>query len=399
MTNTSATLENIRRKALEKVYSDRTIEDWFVILYVIYQKHNRTCSPYDLWLQVVNDASQLGETIRREIIRTKFSKEMNVYTQLARLLGRISAFIGRYVYDLQSIKNNDPIGTLMVDQPFDDYIGGPERFEKWLLLKYPDCCPTCGNRPCICAAYRSIMEDRNNKKYDEFWKTHKAQFMELRKRFSASTDGKLSQATKVMYDSSIENWIGMFRGIYASGHIEVSLESVGFHFLEEVGEVSDGLLCLEELHKYKNQIGVYKAGSVELHKIIEEKAGKDEQYEKFWEEYLSQCKGEKGDVSHDKLLKYLLKINMTLIKEELADVFSWMCAILNKIEALSKNWSPDMRPRSLSEALHAHYRLSEGKVGCSYCSDTICADHCIIGSTVRKSRDTRLQKLEHRLFS
>ncbi len=130
-------LEQRRIRAMRKFYTERTIEDWIVILYGIYQTHNRTCGPYDLWLQVVNDASQLAETIRRQIIRTKFSSEVSVYTQLARIFCRISGFIGRYIYDPPIVRSNDSIGRGLLEEPLDDYIGGEERCEKWILLKYP----------------------------------------------------------------------------------------------------------------------------------------------------------------------------------------------------------------------------------------------------------------------
>jgi len=391
-------LEKKRKIALRKVYNQRTLEDWVIILYCIYKDHNITCGPFDLWLQVVNDASQLGETIRREIIRTKFPSEVNIYTQLARLFCRISAFIGRYVYDPHSIGNNDPIGKLLTKNPLDDYISGEEKYEKWLLLKYPGACPTCGNRPCICAAYRNIMENRENSEYDVFWRKNKSNFLTEKQKYHWTEDG-FSQNTVKMYAANIDSWVDMFSEIYASGHIEVSLESVGFHFLEEVGEVSDGILCFDELYKYKKKLGIYSEKRINLHKIVISRAQQDPKFSKFLKEYQNDYISDKAHNLSEIALNFLLYINMTHVKEELVDVFSWMCAILNKIKATSRHWNPQGRSQSLSDALHQRYQLNDGSVGCSYCNNAICSSKCLISSTARKNIENRTKKLDHHFFS
>lgn len=388
-------MEQKREEALHKPFGKRTIEDWVIILYSIYRRHNRTCGPYDLWLQVVNDASQLAETIRREIIRTRFPSEGSIYTQLARLFCRISAFVGRYTYDFQSVGQDDSIGTNLLERSLGDYIGGRESYEKWILLKYPYSCPTCGSCPCICASYRNIMEDRDNDMYDEFWTQNREEFMKQKHEYRLRGNELSPRVTK-MYDSSIDDWVNMFHVIYSSSHIEVSLESIGFHFLEEIGEVSDGILCLDELLKYKKGRGVYENKTTDLNQKVLDKAAQDPKYIKFLDEYRTIMR--KKQKSSEITREYLLQINMTLIKEELADVFSWMCAILNKVRAASKHWNPRGKSDSLSDALHERYRLKDGSVGCSYCAEAICASDCLIGSTIRKSITIRNQKLEHRLF-
>lgn len=387
-----------RIEALGKTYETRTIEDWIVILYSIYKDHNITSGPYDLWLQAVNDASQLAETIRREIIRTKFPSETSVHTQLARLFCRISAFVGRYLYDHQSVGADDPIGGGLAGETLDDYIGGEEKYEKWILLKYPYSCPTCGTCPCVCASYRNIMENRGSKAYSDFWSRKRKKFIHQKERYSY-VDGDLSHATKEMYEKSIDDWVRVFYDIYASSHIEVSLESIAFHFLEEVGEVSDGLLCIDELHKYRSKVGVYCRDTADLDKSIITQAKQEPKYAKFLDEYKRRRTGDEEREPSDNAYQYLLQINMNVVKEELADVLTWMCAILNKISAMYKHWNPDGKLRSMSDVLHGRYQRISGEVGCLYCSRAICAPDCLIESTIRKSIIKRTEKLEHRLFS
>lgn len=392
------TMEQKRGDALRKDYDKRTIEDWIIILYGIYQEHNRLCNSHELWLQVVNDASQLAETVRRQIIRTKVSSEFNVYTQLARLFCRISAFIGRHIYDSESPLHHDPITELMRLKPLDDYIGGEERYEKWILWKYPYACPTCGNCPCVCAAYRDIMEDRNNPRYDDFWAKNVEQFVTKKNTYRQNDTGPNEKVIELC-NSTIDDWVNMFYDIYGSGHIDMSLESIGFHFLEEIGEVSDGILCLNELFKHKERIGVYRQSKMDLHQKILERAIEDPQYEKFKQEYREKCPSGGEKIASEFAFRRLLEINISLTKEELADVFSWMCAILNKIRAANKYWNPEGQSLTISEALHQRYRTADGRVGCSYCSRAICAHDCLMGSTIRKSIIKRNQKLNHRLFS
>jgi NTP pyrophosphatase (non-canonical NTP hydrolase) len=366
-----------------------------VILFAIYQNHNMHSTPHELWLQVVNDASQLAETIRRQIIRTKRTTDFNVYTQIARLFCRLSAFIGSHLYEPS--RTHNPIASLMQKPPLDDFISGPERYEKWILWKYPNACPTCGNCPCVCAAYRRIMEDRNNSGYDAFWKQHAADFATLKERYR-SANGEVNQEVKTLYEGSLDDWVEMFHKIYGSGHIEMSLESIAFHFLEEIGEVSDGLLCLDELFRYRGTRQDHPVDARSLHDRVIQRAGEDPAHRRFSDEYQAASERWHEDKSEFAFSR-LVDINVSLMKEELADVFSWMCALLNKIDAAAKYWNPEGASHRLADELHDRYSTGPGDTGCSYCGRAICARDCLVESTIRKSIGKRNQKLNHRLVS
>jgi NTP pyrophosphatase (non-canonical NTP hydrolase) len=87
--------------------------------------------------------------------------------------------------------------------------------------------------------------------------------------------------------STLDEWARMIRAIYGPNHRELGLSAICLHFLEEVGEVAKGLRALREL-------GPLEDMKKRRAKIIE-------------------------------------------LEEEIADVFSWILGLLNKLDQILEN--------------------------------------------------------------
>jgi hypothetical protein len=170
---------------------------------------------------------------------------------------------------------------------------------------------------------------------------------------------------------TIESYKGMFHDIYRGRlHIQ-TLDNIGFHFLEEIGEAAVSVRQLSQLRKISE--GNYKGIDSAFLSRLTTVEGIVENYDKY---------GKKPtDINYSSREPDILKARVVGAKMdllgEIGDSFSWFCAILNKLDSISKAMydnhekHKDVLPH-LEEVLVKEYLDSDGKARCPNCQKDPC---------------------------
>jgi len=162
---------------------------------------------------------------------------------------------------------------------------------------------------------------------------------------------------------TISQWQETFKNIYG-GRVHIStLETLGFHFLEEAGEMA---LAVRNLSQLKN-IVAEKIPGIDLALLHELSA-----VEGIVKNYVEYCGIEIDHNSKDpKMLKARIvdaKMSMVI---EIADTFSWFCSVLNKLNSISEE--NGMSLPSLEDGLNQEYFDKDGNIVCPACKNKNCS--------------------------
>jgi len=289
-------------------------------------------SVFDLWCYVLNHAAKLGEAIRRE-----------EYAEAGHEIGRTAVWLFSFIAKLQDPNKKGEDSLFYTATPLSEMI--------W--AKYPNCCPVCyehlvaiprlkGKRDvkewngeikkCRCIL-RSEAVERRKEEEKKFSKDKRDEIRRLRREYARRFKPK---DPKIYSLDSLEE---MFFNVFEPAITLLQPESIGFHFLEEVGEVSE---ALTRLYTFKD-----------------EKEATQELYE-------------------------LRKLE---VENEIADVFSWLFAVSNKLRLIYKKvdrsperlypgieinlpqYAPEM---SVSKRIWAEYKTRQGGFGCRLCGNLTC---------------------------
>ncbi|MCB8967442.1 MAG: hypothetical protein H6660_11165 [Ardenticatenaceae bacterium] len=289
----------------ENNYLDASFEQWALILDKIYGKRNEQRSISEMWLRAVSDASKVGEAVRKSdayeamlYLTHTFGWVITSSTKLLKL-----EFDGKPALLGSDSKPHNCLTNIV-------------------LSKYPSICPYCGGVPCKCSSMRKTVERES--KSERRLRLNKV-------NLQAKEDGILPE--------TISGLSNMFEDIYGQVHYGSSLESIAFHFLEEIGEVASCITSLED-----------------------------------------------GKGRHRELVPYNIQL-----PEEIADVVGWGFAIMSKLSTLAKdadrlvqafNGSQD-KPESLSTSWNSthilpkylwreFYSNSEQQYQCHHCKSNPC---------------------------
>ncbi len=170
---------------------------------------------------------------------------------------------------------------------------------------------------------------------------------------------------------TMSDCLRVFKNIYA-GRIHIhTLEGIGFHFLEEVGEAAVAIRKLGQLRYIASHpdTGVdanFLKGLTSVEGIVNK-----------YEGYMGN--GEKKiliDSRDPEMLKLrIVDAKMELVSE-IADSFSWFCAIQNKLAAISEtileNPATSYFP-TIEGKLEKEYIGKDGKPNCATCKKEVCA--------------------------
>ena len=177
-------------------------------------------------------------------------------------------------------------------------------------LKYPGECGHCYGKACTCDPIRMD-----------------------RKKDKAASYERLLEERKIFHykDYTIEESRRLFYQIFG-GRIHIqSLETIGFHFLEEVGEAA---ICVRQLSQLSHIASNPETGiGLDFLKELSTVEGIVKCYSKYCKgEHIVDLKSKKPDV----LKRRIVDAKMGLIIE-LGDSFSWFFAILNKLMLISES--------------------------------------------------------------
>ena len=305
-----------------KTAEDFTINQWMEIFRKIYEDVDSKRTPVQMWVAATSHFTAMGEAIRR----MHFSDLM---------LAATHAFCWMCSFVMKCNSEKGTVFTLN------------ESFSALVACKYPLVCGHCHERPCHCNPKR--MDEKSDKA---------ARYQEL-----LNLRAKLADAPDTY---GVYQWLEVFNDIYGRLIHMLTLESIGFHFLEEAGEELTAIRSLMQLQRApdENIEGIDKAFLTKLSTF----GGVVELYEKYAGQ---KPETHKQDAEAIKARLVHAKVEMFI---EFADTFSWFCSILYKIMSIAKNCKDDncsfVQP-AFRERLLQEY-LPEGTPQCPSCKECPC---------------------------
>lgn len=177
-------------------HSESTLDDWMNEFWQVYRHRDSNLSPVEMWAMAAEDASKVGEGIRE-------GSPERALNGLAHAFCWVCSFAARLFYD-------ERIAPVLKISGF----RGIATLSDIVWFKYPGLCLRCLRGGCICPVLPQAPE--KNQDWENTVRT-------------AREGGRLPQ--------EIRDWERHFVNIYDTAHFIKSLEELGFHYLEEFGEV------------------------------------------------------------------------------------------------------------------------------------------------------------------
>jgi NTP pyrophosphatase (non-canonical NTP hydrolase) len=213
-----------------------TLDDHIHDIQLIWNRLDSERPIYDTWLHTVNHASKLGEQVRRG----RFNKLLD---ELGDTVMWFLTFVG---------KLQQPTDTRRVRIDEERLLYVPQSLSDIVWSKYPNLCPVCffyyyesdrkdelWGKKCQCLLHPREVETRNEllspNERDEL-NQKKLEKVEALSDYATQAQKRCEQISKV---SDLQD---MFERIYQVNIDSWSLESITFHLLEEIGEVSDAIV-------------------------------------------------------------------------------------------------------------------------------------------------------------
>jgi hypothetical protein len=307
---------------------EKTISQWMGIFNELYEAADSQRQPEQIWIAVMAHSSCIGESIRR------FSFDTLMYSA-AHYFCWLCSFINRC--------NRMPTDVFSLNECLSGIVS----------LKYPLACGHCRQNPCCCDA--ATMDKIANK----------SAHYEL---LAAKRAGMILSAKEY----PMRLWLEAYKSIYGGRVHIVTLESIGFHFLEEVGEAAVAVRQLSQLRTLAD------AGIEGINTSLLDELKTVDEIVKHYQGH-PKPKADPKDIytSHDpEVLKWrLISAKMDMIVE-IGDTFSWFCAILNKLEEIAGTiYEPpnQLRHPTIEKVLLSEYITASGKARCPTCQNNPCS--------------------------
>lgn len=303
--------------------------DWAGKFKVLYENNDQHRHPEDFWTGVMAHLSVVGEAIRK-----------TDYRELLEAAAHAFCWMSGYVTKCNT--GEDPL--FKIDHSLAEMVA----------LKFPWKCGHCGEKTCKCHPVK--MDEANDKA---------AKYRELFSDWSMPINWG---------DWTFRHFIDMFWKIYGGKIHLQTLENIGFHLLEEAGEEAKAVRQLVGLRGITKQNfdGIndeYINNLSSIPNIVDE-------YEnsiKFLKSNYNQASEAqaKKSIDYTSNLPGVLKARLCLSKMdfviELADTFSWLCAVLLKVEKTLERLDSKLYDElKIENYLHKTYKIDDTN------SDAIC---------------------------
>jgi len=325
-----------------KTRSKYTLEDWIKAFANLYEAPDSMKSGLHIWMNVVDDSSALAEQVRRGLFKRASEIIPHIFCWYC-------CFIAKYTFATRANKQNEAIDSLL-----DDNTSVDNNITSWVLNKYPHSCPACGEDVCACPSFRDEVETRSEKNSGD----NILHIPRWYVRGKALKKFKRENLRKKKLSPTLSELESMFRTLYAGSHHDLSLAAVCFHLLEEVGEVGEKILDIENLNKLNT-----------------------------------------NDIKNREK-EAILKFLHEELKAELADVFSWICAAVDKLNVIFRSSFPhhqctnnhgtikadEFKYVGLHDLIAAEY-VKGGKLVCTSCNSDKCSEKCIVNNIVKNFRE------------
>lgn len=318
----------------------RTINDWSKGFRELYFKTDCNRRPEEFWNATMAHISSIGEAIRR-----------THYKELIKSAAHAFCWMCSYV----SFCNESKSGLFTFENSLSEIVG----------LKFPGVCGHCIKNPCGC---NPVMMDEQRDK--------SAKYEELLSKWLREKDKYINY--------TLDLWLIDFWDIF-SGQIHLQdIESIGFHLLEEAGEEAK---VVRELVQFR---GILDANIEGLDRSFLLNISNIPGVVGTYSKYVKILK-EKYEVEKDKdvfdnidltskdpdvIKTRLVKSKMDFVIE-LADTFSWYCAVLLKLHEIIKYEKLDdelSKTFHIEESLKKVYqsRNREDLLKCYKCHESEC---------------------------
>lgn len=299
----------------------RSIKEWMQIFSELYSGVDSKRTSEQMWIAVMAHSSSIGESIRKVS-----------FAELLKSAAHTFCWLCGFVNHCNTRK--------------DDVFSFTELLCEMVSLKYPLVCGHCMQKPCGCFP-------------PEIDKV----------RDKAAQYGKLLEQRKGVLKSvraySIDDWKKAFRDIYGGQVHILTLDSIGFHFLEEVGE---GVLAVRKLGQLRSIVDKGIPG-IDLSFLNELRtAGR---IVRQYKEYYQPERGIDYTSLDTDMLKWRIIDAKIVMIIEIADTFSWFCSIMNKLDDIAAH-SGFTLP-SLEEKLNQEYFDDQGNARCPTCGNKPCS--------------------------
>ena len=298
--------------------NDIPIKEWMSFFSKLYSKVDSKRTPEQLWIATMAHCSSIGESIRRIHFPDLLYYSAHTFTWLCSFINRCR-------------KEKDTVFSLYENLP------------GIVSLKYPLKCGHCESKPCCC--HPTKMDSLKDKS------AHYRKLLKARRGVIKSVE-----------EYSISQWQDTFAEIYGEQIHILSLEAIGFHFLEEAGEAAKAVRALGQLANISAAriAGVNKAFLHQLTTV----PGIVENYTQYY----------KKNVDYSSLAPEVIKWRLVNAKMELiveiSDTFSWFCSILNKLCSISEDCKFSIQ--TLEQKLRSQY-IRKGKPICPTCKKRHCS--------------------------
>lgn len=300
----------------EKNFMNASLKMWQDHFKRIYGEKNEHMRTEDIWANVIENAGKVAENLRRYKYAAAFQS-----------LAHVACWVFGFATKVQ--KNMDDV----------------------VWAKYPYICPYCRKevenvvRPCSCGTVRVQLEEAKSHVKETLIQSKMLEYY--------------AKAFKDKKPSSLDDWVSMFGELYMNVTYSTPIEHIGFHLMEEIGEVSR---VLRKRREFEERIaeGLEAGTDIEMAR---------QQFES--------------------------DMNM-----ELADVFSWICTLVYKIQSIAKaleDYQDDLKSmksgsgtiriqRSHTMSTNIEFRMPEATFssvlyweygdGCPNCHMIPCAENC-----------------------
>lgn len=303
----------------EMTVADKPIGDWTEVFRQIYEGVDSSRSPVEMWVAAAAHFSKVGEAIRMD------------FAELMKYAAHGFCWMCSFLLACQRVK-----GTVFtLDESFSDIVA----------CKYPLVCGHCREKRCYC---RPLEQDEKPDKA--------ARYRDLLK----------IRATLAPEKFSLSTWLTGFNDIYGQQIHMLTLESIGFHFLEEAGEELTAIRNLLQL------ASVDKVPTAQVDKALLEKLATFPGALELYDQYRKPKHDMKSRDAADIIFRLAhAKIDMFV---EFADTFSWFCSILNKVKSIAENCEDGkcrFTEQAFQQSIIREY-LPDGKPRCPSCEGFPC---------------------------
>jgi hypothetical protein len=307
-----------------------SIKDWMDIFSDIYKAADADRTPEQIWIAIMAHASKIGESIRTFSIQELSKSSAHTFCWLCSFINKCNT----QEHNIFSL--NETLSSIVT-------------------LKYPGVCGHCRKNVCVCD---SVTMDKGKDKSAAY-----TELLDLRSRLAFPTYG-------------LKDFFKIFKDTYeARLHIQ-SLESIGFHFLEEIGEAAFAVRKLSQLQK----IHTYniKGIDTDLYDNLTTVESIVTNYQKHYET-IKKFKEHPETLNNrdtETLIARVIEAKIDLLVE-IGDTFSWFCAISNKLSNIEQSiWEkPEEHVgklyQNLEVTLMEEYH-NDGKYYCPNCKSTSC---------------------------